>query len=69
VDGVGHVVSFALFDFQRHGDGRYGAPASGTADQQSRDGKMEKAYLSFRVHHPSWNDERGAGGSELLGKV
>ena len=26
VEGVGHVCSFALFDFERHGDTSYGAP-------------------------------------------
>lgn len=58
-EGVGHVCSFALFDFERHGDMRYGAPSAGLAEQRSCDGKMEKAYVNFRVHHPSWQDERG----------
>ena len=57
VEGVGHVCGFALFDFERHGDSRYGAPVSGEADQRSCDGKMEKAYLSFRANHPSWRDD------------
>lgn len=59
VDGVGHVCSFALFDFERHGDARYGAPLSAVASMRSRDGKMEKAYVSFRVQHPSWRDAIG----------
>lgn len=58
-EGVGHVCSFALFDFNRHGDKRYGAPSAGTAEERSCLGKMEKAYVSFRVHHPSWHDTRG----------
>ncbi|KAL1496600.1 hypothetical protein AB1Y20_014204 [Prymnesium parvum] len=58
-EGVGHVCSFALFDFERHGDKRYGAPAGGVPDEQSCLGKMEKAYVSFRIHHPSWLDSRG----------
>ena len=29
---------------------------------------MEKAYLSFRAHHPSWRDEGGAGAG-LLGNL
>ena len=32
VEGVGHVCGYALFDFERHGDSRYGAPVSGEAD-------------------------------------
>ena len=66
VDGVGHVCSYALFDFERHGDARYGAPQSGPLELRSRDGKMEKAYLNFRAQHPSWRDERG---EEMLHKI
>ena len=58
VEGVGHVCSFALFDFERHGDARYGAPLAGVAELRSRDGKMEKAYVNFRAQHPSWRDWR-----------
>ena len=65
-EGVGHVCSFALFDFERHGDTRYGAPSAGVVGQRSCLGKMEKAYVSFRIHHPSWQDERG---DELLENV
>ena len=68
VEGVGHVCGFALFDFERHGDSRYGAPVSGEAEQRSRDGKMEKAYLSFRANHPSWRDDTPQG-AELLSKI
>ena len=59
VEGVGHVCSFALFDFERHGDGRYGAPRSGPPSERAADGKMEKSYVSFRAAHPSWHDHRG----------
>ena len=59
VEGVGHVCSFALFDFERHGDVRYGAPLAGVHEMRSRDGKMEKAYVNFRAQHPSWRDDRG----------
>mmetsp|Transcript_47119 Transcript_47119/g.123642 ORF Transcript_47119/g.123642 Transcript_47119/m.123642 type:complete len:968 (+) Transcript_47119:121-3024(+) len=59
VEGVGHVCSFALFDFERHGDTRYGSPLEGSPAQQSRDGKMEKSYINFRAQHPSWRDARG----------
>lgn len=62
VDGVGHVCGFAMFDFERHGDSQWGAPAEGEQPQlRSCDGKMEKAYLNFKAHHPSWKDEPGEG--------
>jgi len=59
VDGVGHVCGFALFDFERHGDTRYGAPVAGAPAHRSRDGKMEKSYLNFKLHHPSWRRDAG----------
>jgi autophagy-related protein 9 len=61
VEGVGHVCGFALFDFERHGDTRYGAPVDGRAELRSRDGKMEKAYVNFKVNHPSWRHDAGDG--------
>ena len=61
VEGVGHVCSLANFDFERHGDPRYGSPHEGAAFLRSRDGKMEKAYVNFRAQHPSWRDDRGDG--------
>jgi autophagy-related protein 9 len=61
VEGVGHVCGFALFDFERHGDTRYGAPVDGMAELRSRDGKMEKAYVNFKVNHPSWRHDAGDG--------
>ncbi|KAK3805013.1 MAG: APG9-domain-containing protein [Benniella sp.] len=51
VDGVGYVCSFAVFDFKRHGNVKYGAPADATTDQRfiSNEGKMEKSFLNFKV--------------------
>ncbi|KAM0789914.1 hypothetical protein ACM66B_006755 [Microbotryomycetes sp. NB124-2] len=64
VDGLGHVCSFAVFDFKRHGDVRFGAPIQGLNDGgnsngnnnrwKSSEGKMEKSFLTFAQHHPSW---------------
>ncbi|KAK4048677.1 autophagy protein atg9 [Microbotryomycetes sp. JL201] len=58
VDGLGHVCSFAVFDFKRHGDVRFGAPVQGQTDVHNRwkssEGKMEKSFLTFAQHHPSW---------------
>ena len=71
VEGVGHVCSFALFDFARHGDVRYGAPVDAPKSQRSRDGKMEQAYLNFKSQHPTWraNDDAGDAGDALLHNI
>lgn len=66
VDGIGYVCSFALFDFRRHGNPRYGGDA---ADKyhRTRQGKMEKSFLSFVANNPNWSpDEMG---SLYLGKL
>lgn len=61
VDGLGYVCSFAVFDFKRHGDPKYGAPveAVGGTDGRSKrwrsnEGKMEKSFLNFTAHNPHW---------------
>ncbi|KAK4700840.1 autophagy-related protein 9, partial [Phenoliferia sp. Uapishka_3] len=58
VDGLGYVCSFAVFDFKRHGDTRFGAPAQAEADvtdrYKSKEGKMEKSFLNFTAQNPAW---------------
>ncbi|RKP07115.1 APG9-domain-containing protein [Thamnocephalis sphaerospora] len=50
VDGVGYVCSFALFDFKRHGNVRYGAPSEAANEHfVSKEGKMEKSFVNFKV--------------------
>eukprot|EP00300_Choanocystis_sp_HF-7_P018559 c20075_g1_i2.p1 GENE.c20075_g1_i2~~c20075_g1_i2.p1 ORF type:complete len:704 (+),score=128.17 c20075_g1_i2:39-2114(+) len=66
VPGVGHVCSFAMFDFAHHGDSRFGAASSCNESRQSRLGKMEKSYLNFKVEHPRWDVP---GGAELLENI
>ena len=57
VDGLGHVCSFALFDFERHGNPKYGG-ALGQLEVDRRNltkqGKMEKSFLSFVSNNPKW---------------
>lgn len=62
VDGLGHVCSFALFDFERHGNPKYGgALAAGSKHNLTRQGKMEKSFLSFVFNNPAWKpDELGS---------
>lgn len=54
VEGVGHVCSFSVFDFQNHGNSRYGSPFNSPHLQRSSQGKMEKSLLSFCSCYPSW---------------
>lgn len=66
VDGVGYVCSFALFDFRRHGNRQYGGAALDNA-QVTRDGKMEKSFLSFVSNNPNWIPN--AEGCQFLGRM
>lgn len=51
---AGDVCSLAAFDFQHHGNGKYGAPTHGAKAARSRQGKMEKSFLSFAATYPTW---------------
>ncbi|KAG0043627.1 autophagy protein atg9 [Gryganskiella cystojenkinii] len=66
VDGVGYVCSFAVFDFKRHGNVKYGAPAA-TTDERfvSNEGKMEKSFLNFKQNNPDWEPNDPAGSMYL----
>ncbi|KAI0077122.1 APG9-domain-containing protein [Panus rudis PR-1116 ss-1] len=55
VDGLGYVCSFAVFDFQRHGNVKFGAPTTANDERyMSKEGKMEKSFLNFKAAHPEW---------------
>lgn len=60
VDGVGDVCSLSVFDLQRHGNSKYGAPSSAPKAQRSRQGKMEKSLLSFVATYPTWEPSAAA---------
>lgn len=58
VDGIGYVCSFAIFDFERNGNARFGAPASqGDERMASKEGKMEQSFLNFKASHPDWQPQ------------
>eukprot|EP00850_Spirogloea_muscicola_P012653 SM000082S22895 [mRNA] locus=s82:523573:527908:- [translate_table: standard] len=60
VDGVGHVCSLSAYDFASHGNANYGSPLHTGRHQRSSQGKMEKSFLSFKSHYPTWEpDEHG----------
>jgi autophagy-related protein 9 len=69
VDGLGYVCSFSLFDFERHGNPKYGAPGHARSEYYvSKQGKMEKSFINFKAHNPDWEPEQ-ASGSVFLQKV
>ncbi|KAI9495771.1 APG9-domain-containing protein [Zychaea mexicana] len=50
VDGLGYVCSFSQFDFNKHGDAKYGAQTRAEDEHlMSNDGKMEKSFLNFKI--------------------
>jgi hypothetical protein len=68
VDAVGHVCSFAAFDFEKHGDMRYGAPEQARNQKYvSKNGKLEQSFLNFKANHPNWDP--GVQGSQYLSRV
>jgi autophagy-related protein 9 len=55
VDGLGYVCSFAVFDFERHGNVKFGAPTNVKDERlMSKEGKMEQSFLNFTAAHPEW---------------
>jgi len=74
VDGVGDVCSFSVFDFEQHGNVHYGAPTTippsvpttttTPTAMKSRQGKMEKSFVSFAATYPYW--EPSPAGKQLL---
>ncbi|KAB2018402.1 hypothetical protein ES319_D08G227800v1 [Gossypium barbadense] len=67
VEGVGHVCSFSAFDFQNHGNSKYGSPHNVPRAQRSSQGKMEKSFLSFQSSYPLW--EPDAQGKQFLSNI
>ena len=54
VHGVGHISSFANFEFAKHGNPQYGATVEGGALNHAKDGKMERSFLHFTRTYPEW---------------
>ncbi|XP_042501754.1 autophagy-related protein 9-like [Macadamia integrifolia] len=64
VEGVGHVCSLSVFDFEAHGNSNYGSPYNASCSRRSSQGKMEKSFLSFQSSYPTW--EPNAQGKQFL---
>ncbi|KAK0497041.1 APG9-domain-containing protein [Armillaria luteobubalina] len=62
VDGRGYVCSFAEFNFERHGNVKFGAPTQNIDKRMiSNEGKMEKSFLNFKAANPDWNPSDPSG--------
>ncbi|ESQ51711.1 hypothetical protein EUTSA_v10016226mg [Eutrema salsugineum] len=57
IEGVGNVCSFSAFDFENHGNTKYGSPRNVSREQRSSQGKMEKSFLSFQSSYTSWESD------------
>ncbi|CEP18256.1 hypothetical protein [Parasitella parasitica] len=70
VDGLGYVCSFAQFDFERHGNVKYGVQGAAVDDEYylSNQGKMEKSFLNFKANNPRW-EPRDMAGSMYLSRL
>lgn len=64
---LGDVCSFAVFDFERHGHAKYGAQVPHDKYYRSRQGKMEKSFITFLANNPNW--EPSDDGKLLVKKV
>jgi autophagy-related protein 9 len=51
IEGVGHVCSLAMFDFEKHGNTKYGSQFQSEKRFRSRQGKMEKSFLTFSNYY------------------
>jgi len=66
VDGRGYVCSFAEFNFERHGNVKFGAPnAAQNQRMMSNEGKMEKSFLNFKAANPEWQPSDPSGSAYL----
>ena len=54
IEGIGDICSLATFDFERHGNKNYGSFYGTEKADRSKQGKMEKSFLSFVACYPSW---------------
>ncbi|XP_024386902.1 autophagy-related protein 9 [Physcomitrium patens] len=64
IEGVGHVCSLSIFDFEHHGNSKYGSPFHTSKDRRSSQGKMEKSFISFKTNYPNW--EPDGNGKQLM---
>lgn len=64
LDDLGDVCAFASFDFELHGNSNYGAHVRRDTRYRSKQGKMEKSFLTFMENNPNYTP--GPHGQALL---
>lgn len=64
MDELGDVCAFASFDFESHGNANYGAHVKRDKRYRSRQGKMEKSFVTFIENNPNYKP--GPHGQALL---
>jgi len=67
MDDLGDVCAFASFDFESHGNSNYGAHARSTKNYRSKQGKMEKSFVTFAENNPNYVP--GPHGQALLNTI
>eukprot|EP01119_Soliformovum_irregulare_P009648 TRINITY_DN2317_c1_g1_i2.p1 TRINITY_DN2317_c1_g1~~TRINITY_DN2317_c1_g1_i2.p1 ORF type:complete len:440 (+),score=142.41 TRINITY_DN2317_c1_g1_i2:580-1899(+) len=65
--GVGDVCVFAVFPLEEFGNPKYGVQSNCLKSRSTRQGKMEKSFLSFKANYPEWNP--GAQGEKYLASL
>ncbi|KAF3793626.1 Autophagy-related protein 9 [Nymphaea thermarum] len=51
------MLCFSIFDFESHGNIKYGSPCNASQEKRSSQGKMEKSVLSFKACYSSWEPD------------
>lgn len=70
---VGHVCSFAAFDFNKNADSMYDSVMMSSTDKNmdkkiiSKGGKMEQSFLYFKTNNPDWTPNRE--GQEYIDRI
>jgi len=54
MNDLGDVCAFAAFDFESHGNSNYGAHVRRDKKFRSKQGKMEKSFITFTENNPNW---------------
>uniref|UniRef100_A0A6C0CJJ1 Autophagy-related protein 9 n=1 Tax=viral metagenome TaxID=1070528 RepID=A0A6C0CJJ1_9ZZZZ len=76
LDDVGDVCVLATFDFENHGNYKYGSVPEPSAENEgstrmsrTRQGKMEKSFVNFKEQHPNWTSQYSRKGDMLMNNV
>ena len=54
VEALGYVCCYSNFDFDEYGNSMYGSRNRAPKYRRSRQGKLEKSFLNFKLQYPNW---------------